>query len=235
VNEGAAVTSDLTITVERGEVLRLLGYRRAEQSEQRNGRRRSEACLDSLWNDALALVQARGAWRVVDAAAAGAAGMPEPAAESAPEPGFEPGPRPAPLVGIGVCTIGPRLETESAARAAAGSLLEALVLDAIGSAAAEAAADEVNLALCADAHSRGLFAAARVSPGYGSWEMAAQERLLALLPYEVLGIALTSGQMMMPRKSVSFAARFTTEPAPGSARPCARCGLIRCRHRKEDP
>jgi hypothetical protein len=57
--------------------------------------------------------------------------------------------------------------------------------------------------------------------------------LLALLPAAELGITLTSGQMMIPRKSVSFAVSFE-ERAPDEHRPgsaCERCGLERCRHR----
>jgi cobalamin-dependent methionine synthase I len=112
-------------------------------------------------------------------------------------------------------------------------LLDALLLDAIGSAAAEAAADALNLALCEVAGARGLFAAPRVSPGYGAWDVRFQVKLLALLPAAELGVTLTTGQMMVPRKSVSFAVSFEQEArqghSPGSR--CERCGLERCRHR----
>jgi hypothetical protein len=87
--------------------------------------------------------------------------------------------------------------------------------------------------LCTMADEEGWYAAPRVSPGYGTWDVAFQSKLLALLPAAELGISLTSGQMMVPRKSVSFAVAFDDHPPkghrPGAA--CERCGLERCRHR----
>ena len=62
------------------------------------------------------------------------------------------------------------------------SCVDALLLDAIGSAAAEAAADALNLALCTVAADAGRYAAPRVSPGYGAWDVSCQRSLLALLP-----------------------------------------------------
>ena len=68
--------------------------------------------------------------------------------------------------------IGPDLEEASASCAAKGELVDALLLDAVGSAAAEAAADSLNLALAH--HGAGV-------AGYGSWDVDFQRRLLALL------------------------------------------------------
>lgn len=179
-----------------------------------------EAALETWWPRALALLSPRGAWRIVPGAAAAAAGMPEPGA----------------WAGLGLCTVGDAVEAESS-RLAATDLLAALVVDAVGSAAAEAAADALNARLCAQAAARGLFAAPRLSPGYGAWDVACQGRLLALLPAAALGVTLTSGQMMRPRKSVSFAVPLlpappAAPPADAAGTPCERCGLRRCRHRR---
>jgi len=206
------VVLDLEVDVTRDEVYRSLGYG--------NGGRRSEkaqARLEELWPQAVRLLKPRGAYCVVDGARVAAAGMPEP----------------GPTVGVGLCTIGPALEGESAACANAGRLLDALLLDSIGSAAAEAAADALNLELCEVAGASGRFAAPRVSPGYGAWDVRFQKKLLALLPAAALGVTLTTGQMMVPRKSVSFAVSFEQEPQKGhtAGSQCERCGLERCRHR----
>jgi hypothetical protein len=207
-----AVVLDLDADVARDEVYRYLGYRRgSRRSVKAQGR------LDELWPWALSMLRARGAYRVVSSAEATAAGMPEAGREA----------------GVGVCTIGPDLEEACAACAAKGEVVDALLLDAVGSAAAEAAADSLNLALCTVAADTGRYAAPRLSPGYGSWDVRFQRKLLALLPAAELGITLTSGQMMIPRKSVSFAVSFE-ERAPDGHRPgsaCERCGLERCRHR----
>jgi hypothetical protein len=207
-----AVALDLEVDITPDDVHRYLGYRQG-------GRRSAKAAahLDGMWEGALALLHPRGAYRVVDGESAAAAGMPAPARR----------------VGVAVCTIGPELEGVSAQCVTRGRLLDALLLDAIGSAAADAAADSLNLALCTVADGGGWYATPRVSPGYGAWDVACQSRLLALLPAARLGISLTSGQMMIPRKSVSFAVGFAERPPnghrPGSA--CERCGLERCRHR----
>ncbi len=203
---------DLAVALDPAEARRYLGYPKERETPARGAVR-----LEALWPEAVALVRPRGAHAVVDRPSAEAMRMPEPAER----------------VAVGAVTIGPALEDESARRAAAGALLDALVLDAIGSAAAEAAADALNLEVCAAARTLGLEAAPRVSPGYGGWDTSAQPALLALLPIAAIGIRLTSGAMMVPRKSVSFAASLAP---PGSAHPhegsrCARCGLLRCRHR----
>jgi hypothetical protein len=202
----------LAIEANREEAFRHLGYPAGS-----TGSPRAIARTDALWTAATAALDARGAYAVVGRERALRAGMPAPAA----------------LVGVAVCTIGAALEDESARRADAGELLDALVLDAIGSAAAEAAADALNLHLCDIAAERGVEAAPRVSPGYGDWDTAGQVGLLALLPIAELGISLTSGAMMVPRKSVSFAVNMAPagEAGPHPASRCERCGLVRCRHR----
>ena len=207
-----AVVLDLEVDVTPDEVYRYLGYRRGSQRSAKAQER-----LVELWPRALSLLRPRGAYRVVEGAEATAAGMPAAGSE----------------VGVGLCTVGGALEEASAACAAGGDLLDALLLDAIGSAAAEAAADGLNLALCTVAADAGMHAAPRVSPGYGSWDVSFQGRLLALLPAAELGVTLTTGQMMVPRKSVSFAVSFEKGPSKGhrSGSACERCGLERCRHR----
>jgi len=202
----------LQIEVSREEALQFLGATGGDTRRSRGAER-----LDELWDEAVALLDPRGVWTVVDRATAAAAGMPEPDKH----------------VAVAVCTIGPALEDAGAERAAADRLLDALVLDAIGSAAAEATADALNLVVCEAAAARGLEAAPRVSPGYGGWDTICQARLLALLPTAELGVRLTSGSMMVPRKSVSFAAnlarRGTIQAHPAGR--CSRCGLLHCRHR----
>ena len=206
------VVVGLDVVPEPEEASRYLGYPQGRQPQARGKHRLAE-----LWPQSLALLAPRGAYALVSRSAAAKVGMPEPGE----------------TVAVAVVTIGPALEQEISRRTAAGVLLDALVLDAIGSSAAEAAADALNLELCTTARSHGLEAAPRVSPGYGAWDTACQPLLLALLPINELGIHLTSGAMMVPRKSVSFAVSFENPGHIGPHAPtqCERCGLIRCRHR----
>jgi hypothetical protein len=212
----AAVVADLRIEPDPAEVRRFLGYTPGRVVPER-----TEERLAALWTPAQALLRPRGAWALVGRDDAARAGMPEPTE----------------VVGVAVCTVGDGIESEAARCVEAGALHDALLLEAIGSTAAEAAADALNLRLCTVAAVRGLDAAPRVSPGYGGWDTAGQDALLALLPIAALGIALTSGSMMVPRKSVSFAVALA---APGrlpvhAASRCARCGLLHCRHRLAPP
>lgn len=206
----AAAPIALEITVTRREVHRLLGYGRNEPSARVAKR------LDELWDAGLALLEPRGLFRFADSAEVEATDMP----------------RPSESVVIGLCTVGSGLEEDARRRGAEGELLDELLLDSIGSVAAEAAADAVNRHVCERARERGLFAGARISPGYGSWDVARQRELLALLPADELGVSLTSGCMMVPRKSVSFAVRLGARPPARPGRRCERCGLESCSYRQ---
>jgi len=195
-------------------VRRYLGYPR--------GRRPSAvvaARLDELRPLGVSLLRPRGALRLTPGAALAGSGMPRPVEE----------------VAVGVCTIGPELEQESVRRGESDDPLGALILDAIGSAAAEASAEALAAHVCAAAAARGLRATRRISPGYGRWPVSAQTTLLALLPCRELGITLSPGLMMTPRKSVSFAARLRPggedRPAP-SRPPCAACRQEPCPYRR---
>jgi len=207
---------DLSIDVLRAEVHRCLGYGRTGGPEGRIARR-----LDDLWESALALLAPAGVWRVVDRASAARTGMPDPSDH----------------VGIGLATVGDALEQQADRSNDSGELLDALLLDAIGSAAAEAAADALDRQVCAAASDRGLFAGRRISPGYGEWDVRGQRELLDLLPAAELGVELTAGMMMVPRKSVSFVVRFVPdEPRKGEGkRRCAGCDLAGCAYRRAGP
>jgi hypothetical protein len=203
---------DLEIDVPRREVLRNLGYPRAKQPAARVKR-----VLEEIWDEAISLIRPRGAYRVASSEQAAAAGMPEPTE----------------LVGLGLCTIGPALEAREHRLGQQSQVLEALVLDAFGSAAAEAAADALNLRICQEAQALGYQLPRRISPGYGRWRIEGQRELLSLLEMEAVGVRLTEGLMMVPRKSISFGVRFLKHAPPPqlAARRCASCDLEGCAYR----
>jgi len=207
----------LPVEVSRRQLLRSLGYPRGKAPTTR-----VEERVDALGEVCRDLVQARGLVRLLDAADAGELGV---------------GLNGAPMLGLGVCTVGPGLEAESARRAGEDQPLDALILDAYGSAAAEVAADALNFKLCAEARAAGVHPGARFSPGYPGWDITAQTPLLALLGADALGISLTESLMMLPRKSVSFATRLRPGAPTArndSARRCARCGMTKCAYREEE-
>ncbi len=206
----------LSVEVTRRQLLRQLGYPRAKAPAPQVSEQ-----LDELIPLARELIQPMGALRLVEGALAEQAGL---AVRS-------------PLVGLGLCTIGPALELEEQRRISRDRMLEALILDAYGSAAAEAAADALNFKLCLEAGKLDHHAGARSSPGYGSWDVRCQEPLLKLLDPGSLGVTLSQSMMMAPRKSVSFAARLRPgegRPPEERARRCARCGMTDCAYREEE-
>jgi hypothetical protein len=128
-----------------------------------------------------------------------------------------------------VCTIGPALEMEVTRLIAAGNTLQAVVLDAIGSVAAEATATAVEQQIAAEVSSQGLRISCRASPGYGNWDIRSQTALFSLVPAEQIGVRLSETCMMIPRKSVSFACHVAREPVRlRGESSCTDCNQLDC-------
>jgi hypothetical protein len=87
-----------------------------------------------------------------------------------------------------------------------GETFAMTVADAVGSVAAEELMSRLHAFVGAEAERAGELVTRRVSPGYGDFELAAQERLLRLAGGFELGISLTENYMMVPRKSVTAVA-----------------------------
>lgn len=125
-----------------------------------------------------------------------------------------------------VCTIGHELESEVSRRSGGDDLLGAVVLDSVGSVAAEAVADFLDGKIQEEAAREGLRASCRASPGYGDWDIREQESIFRLLPAERIGVRLMDSMMMVPRKSVSFAVHIAESPvrlrSENSCRNCER-------------
>lgn len=131
-----------------------------------------------------------------------------------------------------VCTIGPRLEAEVTELSKKGELLRAVVLDAIGSTAAEATADAIDRRIAAEAEAQGLRTSCRASPGYGDWDVREQRAIFALVPAGRVGVTLGESCMMMPRKSVSFAVHVAAQPEMlRSENSCENCQRRDCAFR----
>jgi hypothetical protein len=101
-----------------------------------------------------------------------------------------------------VLTIGEYLEELVAYLSEKGLVLQATVLDAVGSGAAETLAAEIQAEIQRNAARRGLVISRRFSPGYCDWDIAQQGEIFKLLG-NVNGITLTDSRLMIPRKSVS--------------------------------
>jgi len=103
-----------------------------------------------------------------------------------------------------VCTIGPHLEEKVACYSSRNELLQALMLDGIGSAAVDLLGQEACHFISNEASSHGHQASSPISPGMPGLPISEQRKLFQLVPAEQIGVHLTSSAMMVPRKSVSM-------------------------------
>ncbi len=117
-------------------------------------------------------------------------------------------------------------------RTQARDMADAVLLDALGSAAVENVCD----CLCDDLSAAFLprKLTGRFSPGYGDFPLDAQAEMCAVLNLERrMGVSLTAGGLMIPQKTVTAVIGVGDE-ASEDARGCGRCGLSAgCPYRKE--
>lgn len=207
------ILKDFDIIIEPGEVKRLLGHR---EESGREPRKRLEEVIAGSIGMIGELVSAAGIY--VDASGGDLRG-------SSVFAGLE-------RIVYCVCTIGPGLEEEVTRLADEGELLRAVVLDAVGSVAAEAVAEYMDRAIQEMAAREGLKASCRASPGYGDWDVREQRALFELVPAERIGVRLSDRAMMIPRKSVSFAIHIDENPARmRSECSCRNCDRTDCPYR----
>ena len=180
----------------------------------------------------------QGCAEAIDAAVAEACGLMEPravwtrlSADEAQTLFVEPTPV-AGIVEQGPCwafltTIGDALEKRVQEHFAATRFLEGLLLDASGSAAADAMAERIERLCTGDESSE------RFSPGYCSWVMGGQRPLFALLCPDELGVELLPSFLMQPLKSVSgLIVQAPDDKLRVDPSDCADCAARGCERRQ---
>jgi hypothetical protein len=136
---------------------------------------------------------------------------------------------------ICLVTIGPKLEKKVDELKKAGDLSRALILDSYGSAAAEAAADVAEKMIQTMVGESGHKCSRRFSPGYSGWNVAEQKWLYAAVDGGALGVELTEGSMLVPRKSITFAVTIGDQPVDmRDMDVCEYCGMVNCRFKHEE-
>lgn len=100
-------------------------------------------------------------------------------------------------------TIGDRIEADLKDHLENEETPQAMVLDAIGSVACEALAEEIDGEISERAKMGGHETTTRASPGYGDWKIENQKEVLEFLKAEKIGICLTDSFLMLPRKSIT--------------------------------
>jgi hypothetical protein len=105
---------------------------------------------------------------------------------------------------VAVCTIGTEIE-DAVTHLLYEDPLYALALEGLGNAAVEHLSQQVCAQIGEQAQVEGLQASTPLSPGSSDWPVEiGQPEIFNLLDPSKIGIALTSGGMMVPKKSMSF-------------------------------
>ncbi len=222
---GAAEPYDIR-SVDRGEVLRYLGYAGQALSPELDGR------IDAVIDRCLAVARPAGCVRVFDVSSVaekdgvpviGLAGTALELRGRSIAEHLEG----ACAVGVLAVTLGMGVEAELR-RLSLTDRVGQLVFDSAGSALVERAADAAEARVVAAAVERGLFCGTRFSPGYGDFPLATQPVLLAALDAQrALGITLSPELLMTPTKSVTAVVGLFGEPQEGTGREA--CGTCLCR------
>jgi hypothetical protein len=223
-----AVLDDISLRVDRDEVLRFQGYQKDVDVP--------DAAVLSLFDEALhigeSLIEPRVVYRAVNVSGQGP-DLIEAGGERLhiPEIGRLWGPLEE--IGAGFCTVGEALEQCVRRLWDERELPLALMLDSVGSAAVESLAEYANDLLCQAAIPGGVKVTNRISPGYAGWDTGEQAALFRLCPAKSIGITLNEACVMTPGKSISFlvgvgpAARvdhYFTQ--------CRRCWMRDCAYRR---
>lgn len=100
-------------------------------------------------------------------------------------------------------TIGEQIENVITDTFSGGEYALAVLMDAAATTAVEKIADDLERTLQPKATAKGYKMTWRFSPGYGDWSIKAQKKILPLTGGEEIGLSLTEGMMMTPRKSIT--------------------------------
>lgn len=128
-----------------------------------------------------------------------------------------------------ICTIGSELEN-TVSRLLGEDSLYALALDGLGNAAVEILSQQICAHLGVQTQTEALTASTPLSPGSPEWPVEiGQEEIFALLEPSKAGVTLTSGGMMVPKKSMSFVVGIGPDMSQTGL--CTMCSLSEtCRY-----
>ncbi|NLY53451.1 MAG: hypothetical protein GX060_02320 [Firmicutes bacterium] len=131
-------------------------------------------------------------------------------------------------------TLGPKVDSFIASLLAQERYAQAAIADAIGSAAAEAAMEQLNNLLAQEVTASGMTLTRRFSPGYGDVPLQVQEQLGQALGVSDLGIVVTANFLLIPRKSITamvgwqLAGQAVCQPAKN----CDLCNMENCSYKR---
>ena len=194
------------LEIDAKETRRYAGLRKAQDFGEKNIR---DACAE-----ALLLIEVRGAWNVYDYKA--------PVVQSEP---------PFTIAGKSILKHLDGCERVICMAFERGGYLASVLLDAAATTAVEQAADAMERHFATMFAKDGFKLRWRFSPGYGDWDLTAQEKLFTISGAEQIGMSLTSAMMLEPRKSITAIIGLTKELST-RRKNCVTCDKLDCPARK---
>lgn len=141
-------------------------------------------------------------------------------------------------VAVLAVTIGEDIEHAVSQHFTDGTYSAGMLLDAAGTTAVEAVADQLSAVIIQQAAKQGCETTFRFSPGYGDWDVRVQPELLAIIKAHKIDLTVTDTCMLVPRKSVTAVIGLMPNqsrielPALGKETGCAACDQLNCSSRK---
>jgi len=143
--------------------------------------------------------------------------------------------KPTRRVALFVATIGHKIEQLAGQRWLAGEALESYTLQAIGSAATDAAADALVEHLWSHEAGPNEAITPLFNPGYCGLPIEEQKTLFSVIDASPIGVTLLPSMMMRPVKSVSGLVGIGRAGEVGAhGVPCEHCKLQDCQMRRAD-
>jgi len=135
---------------------------------------------------------------------------------------------------LALATIGRAVELRAKELIKTHQPARGLIVDAVGTVAAEQTADSVERTVRRHFTNCGWKVSRRYAPGYCGWDVAAQKDVFACFP-DTLGIELTDACLMVPEKSLSFACLLSKDGDFSAIKvaKCSECEQKRCPYRDQ--
>ncbi|MBI4609898.1 MAG: hypothetical protein HY726_12925 [Candidatus Rokubacteria bacterium] len=225
----AVVLAEVPLRIDPDEVLRFQGYKKGVDQPTREVRE----ILESAMGLGGELIEPRAVYRAGPVAGQGPSEIRLAGGTRLHIPEIQRLWGPLVAVGAAICTAGDAIESRVRELFDAREFPLAVMLDSVGSAAAESLAEYVNDLLCQVAIPEALKVTNRVSPGYAGWDVAEQGRLFAFCPGDPIGVTLNASCVMTPAKSISFLVGIGPEARVDHYfTQCRRCWMQDCAYRR---
>lgn len=213
------------LKIDASETRRYAGLRKAQDFGEKNIQ---DACAE-----ALLLIEVRGSWAIYDYDSTNHIVASKPPVEIEGKSIIKHLDGCEKVICMAV-TVGFDIEREITKKFERGEYLASVLLDAAATTAVEQAADAMEKHFSATFAKDGYKLRWRFSPGYGDWNLTAQEKLFTIAGAKQIGMSLSTAMMLEPRKSVTaiIGLEKVSAQIPIAHKSCAACDKHDCLLRK---